>query len=135
MHHPESWSVSFEPETAEFVGFDLYLSPVAGEVHVILFDGLDPAIPANALLQEAATNFSQQIGAPEETESLTVAGAPALLLGAHRSDETGDWWLLEVAIAGVGRAWDVQLYAVPGTETKARETLDQFLATFAMAED
>jgi hypothetical protein len=134
MHHPHTWSVTSEPATAEYVAYDLYLSPISGELHVSLFDGLDPGVPANIWLQGSAASFTEWAGPPEESETLTVAGAPALFLGTHGSDQNGEWWIMQVSIIGVGRAWDIQFWSAPGTETYARETLDQFLATFQMAE-
>ena len=134
MHHPETWSVTTEPARGEYVAYDLYLSPIAGEVHVSVFEGLDPALPANSWLQDSAAVFTDEIGPPEELEPLTVAGAPALFLATHVSDDTGKWWLMQVSIVGTGRAWDVYSWATLGTETEARETLDQFLATFEISE-
>jgi hypothetical protein len=135
MQLPESWSVTLKPATPEFPSYDLYLSPISGEVHVTQFDGIDPGAPANSWLQQAAAGFSDWAGTPEEVEPLTVAGAPALFLGTHGSDVNGEWWIMQVSIVGDGRAWDVQFWSPPGTETKARETLDQFLATFEIADD
>ena len=134
MHHPASWSVTREPATAEFMAYDLYLSPISGEVHVTLFEGLDPGLPANGWLQGSAANFNDWAGTPEEVESLTVGGVPALLLATHYSDRNGEWWIMVVSIVGVGRAWDIQTWSLPGTEPKARETLDLFLATFEISE-
>ena len=136
MHHPESWSVSSQPATAESLGYDLYQSRSSGDqVHVTLFDSVDPGIPADGWLQDSAAAFTDALGPLEELEPLTVAGAPAVLVATHGSDVNGDWWIVQVSIVGEGRAWDIIQWSAPGNETEARETLDRFLATFAMAED
>jgi len=131
MAHPKGWDVTPVAETAEFAGYDLFLSPVAEEVRVYHYPDLTADILEAVWFRDSAALLEERFGVPLETnEELTAGGLSARLFSVHGSDESGEYFFHEAVVFGSGIAWDIDWISPSGDEAADRERFAQFLSTF-----